>query len=237
MNHKATVKGAQASMNETTQIRQRRMERANKGLHDSMLSNMPRELTLDSSILDVGCGTGAWLERLIEQGYRNLTAIDYDIEQSQGVQARIEKVDLNQPSWSPMTGQFDLITCIEVVEHIENLGNFLDQLRAHLAPGGSILLTTPNTESLAARMRFLLLNQLKQFDSHGDVTHIMPIFTFTFDRLLARHGLKVVARWGYPHNHTTLTSRWWVNMLCSIVRPFLAEPIGGDNVCMKIVAV
>jgi 2-polyprenyl-3-methyl-5-hydroxy-6-metoxy-1,4-benzoquinol methylase len=214
-----------------------RLERANRGLHEAVLGRFPGNIGPQSPILDVGCGTGAWVERLTRNGYTNLTAIDYDVEQSRGIKAHVEKVDLNQADWAPLSGRFALITCIEVIEHIENIGNFLDQLRAHLAEGGSILMTTPNTECLAARLRFLLLNQLKQFDTLGDATHVMPMFTLTLDRLVARHGLRVVTRWGYPANHRTLTSRWWVNAICAIVRPFLPEPIGGDNVCLQLVAV
>jgi 2-polyprenyl-3-methyl-5-hydroxy-6-metoxy-1,4-benzoquinol methylase len=211
-------------------------ERANVGLHDAVLARLPSRLSPSSTILDVGCGTGAWLERLANGGYTNLRGIDYDVAQSVGVRARIDQVDLNRDHWAPVTGRFELITCIEVVEHIENLGNFFACLRQHLDEGGSILMTTPNVESLAARTRLLMLNQLKQFDTLGDPTHISPIFIATLERILARKGLRIAERWGYPSDHRNLTSRGWVNLLCASLRPFLPEPVGGDNLCMRLVA-
>ncbi|MBV9695504.1 MAG: class I SAM-dependent methyltransferase [Gammaproteobacteria bacterium] len=210
-------------------------ERANPGLHESLLEHLPPDLASGAPILDVGCGTGAWLGRLHARGFRNLTGIDYDTAQSTSAPARIERVDLNRDDWSPLTEQYSLITAIEVAEHIENLGNFFDRLQHHLADGGAILLTTPNIASLAARLRFLLLNQLKQFDSLGDPTHITPLVLATLPRLLKRHGLRITAHWGFPADGRTLTSRGWVSALCAALRPVLPETVPGDNLCMTLV--
>ena len=210
-------------------------ERANPGLHESLLRRLPADLADSASILDVGCGSGAWLARLRAAGYRNLTGIDHDIAQTSLTDARIERVDLNHTDWSPLAGAFSLITAIEVVEHIENLGTFFNRLHHHLLDDGAILLTTPNIGSLAARLRFLLLNQLKQFDSLGDPTHLTPLVLATLPRLLQRHGLRIAAYWGFPEHGGTLTSRGWVSALCAALRPVLPESVPGDNLCMTLV--
>jgi 2-polyprenyl-3-methyl-5-hydroxy-6-metoxy-1,4-benzoquinol methylase len=212
------------------------LERASRGLHDSLFQRLPHPLDRMAPILDVGCGTGAWLARLSRHGFTNLTGLDYDVTEVRGVPARIQRVDLNQPAWFSAIGQFALITAIEVVEHVENLGIFFDGLRHLLQPGGTILLTTPNVESLPARIRFLLLNQLKHFDEMSDLTHIVPILTSTLPRILTRHGLRITDSWGYPGNHRTVTSRARVNLVCSGLRVFLPEPIGGDNLCLRLQA-
>ena len=51
-------------------------ERANSGLHESLLGRLPGALKKDDPILDVGCGTGAWLARLHAEGFTDLTGID-----------------------------------------------------------------------------------------------------------------------------------------------------------------
>jgi SAM-dependent methyltransferase len=209
-------------------------ERANQGLHESLLGKLPIELGMSAAILDVGCGSGAWLERLHARGFVNLTGIDQDVGQWSCPHARVEQVDLNVPDWTAVRGRYSLITAIEVVEHVENIGIFFDNLTSLLAPGGSILLTTPNVESLAARLRFLLLCQLKQFDSIGDPTHLFPVLSATLPRVLQRRGLRVAERWGFPADGLTATSRKWVNRVCALMRPFLTEPVPGDNVCMRI---
>lgn len=212
-------------------------ERASPGLHEALLEHLPAGVSSDAPILDVGCGTGAWLARLAGRGFKNLTGIDYDTDQTRIKAARIERVDLNEADWAPISGRFALVTAIEVVEHVENLGIFFDCLAHVVDDGGTILITTPNVESLASRLRFLLLNQLKQFDSIGDSTHIVPVLTATLPRIIGRHGLRVAECWGYPSNGRTLTSRGWVNLLCAGLRLVLPEPIGGDNLCLKLVKV
>jgi len=210
-------------------------ERANGGLHEALLEHLPAALPRNAPILDVGCGSGAWLTRLSAHGFSNLTGIDYDIGQVVADVGRVERIDLNQSDWSPLAGRFALITAIEVVEHIENFGVFFERLQHYLHDEGTILMTTPNIGSVAARMRFLLLNQLKQFDSIGDPTHLTPVVLATLPRLVARHGLRIADYWGFPSNGRTVTSRGWVNMLCASLRPLLPETVPGDNLCLRLV--
>jgi 2-polyprenyl-6-hydroxyphenyl methylase/3-demethylubiquinone-9 3-methyltransferase len=41
-------------------------------------------------------------------------------------------------------GRFDLVTSMEVLEHVADKAAFLAQLAGHLAPGGLLILSTPN---------------------------------------------------------------------------------------------
>lgn len=209
-------------------------ERTAPGLHESLLSKLPAGLGKEARILDVGCGSGAWLARLRSRGFVNLHGLDADIEQVFCKGATIARADLNQAGPWPVTGRFQLITAIEVIEHIENIGMFFDHVREHLEDDGALMLTTPNVESLAARLRFLLLGELKQFDSIGDRTHIFPVLLTTIDRILASHRLKIAMRWGHPDDGRTLTSRWWVNALARALRGVLRESTPGDNLCLMI---
>lgn len=210
------------------------VERAVTGLHESLLKHLPDTVRTDSRILDVGCGTGAWLDRLYNAGYTNLFGIDGDTEQTRIKPATISKVNLNEQRWKGVEGSFHLITAIEVIEHLDNIGNFLENVHEVLDEAGYFLLTTPNIESIASRLRFLLLGELKQFDRIGDQTHIVPVTTTTLGRIAPRHGLRVIAIWGYPNDGSTITSRPWVRTLCSILRTVLPEKVPGDNLCVLL---
>lgn len=209
-------------------------ERAVPGLHESLLARLPPGLSRDARILDVGCGTGAWLDRLRRLGFSNLHGIDADIAQVSCEGASIAQADLNHPDRWPVTGRFRLITAIEVIEHIENVGVFLDRAGEYLEDDGYLLITTPNVESLAARLRFLLLGELKQFDSIGDQTHVFPVLLTTVSRILERRRLRIVQRWGHPADGHTVTSRWWVNAMARVLRSFLRESTPGDNLCLIV---
>lgn len=210
------------------------VERANRGLHASLLNRM-LSLPRTTSVLDVGCGTGAWLNRLAESGFTNLSGIDREITNIPS-RFRVTRVDLNAGSWSPLVGTFDVITVIEVIEHIENLGSLMSGIRRHLAPGGCVILTTPNIGSIAARLRFLLREELKYFDRLSDPTHLTPVLLFTLPRLLERHGLRIDEEWGFPANGQSLSSRWWVSLVSGAMRIVLPERVAGDNLCLRISA-
>jgi 2-polyprenyl-6-hydroxyphenyl methylase/3-demethylubiquinone-9 3-methyltransferase len=77
------------------------------------------------SALDVGCGAGLLAEPLARLG-----AIDYHA-------VPVEEVE----------GQFDLITSLEVIEHVADPQSFIDALAKRLAPGGLLILSTPNQTS------------------------------------------------------------------------------------------
>jgi len=210
-------------------------ERANPGLHEHVIARAVSS-TPDRSatVLDIGCGTGALLVRLRDCGYTNLAGIDISPPPPMpGV--NFHALDLDQPGFPLADESVDLAMAVEVLEHIENAGAFLAEIRRVLAPAGRLLLTTPNVHSVEARLRLLLLGHLKQFDSIGDPTHIYPVFSFPFNRLLARHGLRVAQRWGFPEDGTSPTSRGALKALSGLARLLgLRGDPDGDQVCFML---
>ena len=211
-----------------------RVERSVPGLHDSLIRHLPAHLRKENAVLDLGCGTGAWLERLSNAGFTNLYGVDFSPDDSAGVNARISQANLDDRDWSDGMKAFSLITAIEVLEHLENPGSFLHQLARLLDSNGRILITTPNVHSLICRVRYLMNGKLKQFDDKGDPTHIYPVFIQNLERVLERKGLKIESYWGYPEDGTSLTSRAPLRMLGRALGLFLPEKIGGDVFCMLI---
>jgi 2-polyprenyl-3-methyl-5-hydroxy-6-metoxy-1,4-benzoquinol methylase len=67
--------------------RRDRYDHGNAGPGDSAatsgaVEHLPAGVSSDAPSLDVGCGTGAWLARLAERGFKNLTGIDSDTDQT-----------------------------------------------------------------------------------------------------------------------------------------------------------
>lgn len=209
------------------------VERSVPGLHDALISRLPSFLTKDSTVLDVGCGSGAWLLRLHQHGFQNLDGTA-DVQQFGFAGASIYRNDLNTERWALGREQYDLITAIELVEHLDNVGTFLANIRALLSERGVLLLTTPNVQSLPTRLRFFLTGDMKQFGALGDQTHVFPVLQATIERLVAKHGLWIESRWGYPEGGKTVTSRSWVNLLSAGLRLLVPEPLPGDVACFLI---
>jgi SAM-dependent methyltransferase len=187
----------------------------------------------ETRILDLGCGSGALLERLAGMGYRQLTGVDIRPPDSTAA-IRYEQVDLDQFRLDAPDGSFDLVLAVEVIEHIENPGLFLAELARLLKTGGLALFTTPNLHSAQAKLLFALGDRLKQFDAKGDPTHITPIVLFPFIRLLNRHGLTVLESWGFPLDGSSPTSRPVMRWAARLMRPLLRSRIQGDNLIMLV---
>ena len=103
--------------------------------------------------LDVGCGAGLLAEPLARLG-ASVTALDAAEEniavardhaagQGLGIDYRALPVELLDE------GGFDLITSMEVVEHVTDPAAFIAALAVKLAPGGLLILSTPNRTPLS----------------------------------------------------------------------------------------
>jgi len=211
--------------------------RANAGLHDHVLACISNlNIRTDDLILDYGAGSGAFLQRLVTKGYSNLHGADILKPSSINGIKQFHAIDLDQTSIDIESNSVKLIVTIEVIEHVENPGFFLGEISRIIASDGVVLLTTPNIHSIQAKTRFLLSSNLKQFDKISDPTHLYPVHLFTFERLLARHGLQIKKSWGFPVDGSSPTTSSIPLKLLSRLLP-IAGVRGapqGDHLCLLI---
>ena len=106
------------------------------------------------TLLDVGCGTGAFTIGAARRGYR-ATGISWDERNQQVADARARMCgaatasfvtgDVRQlDSLDGLDAQYDVAICLECVEHVLDDRKLLRDITARLKPGGRLLLTTPN---------------------------------------------------------------------------------------------
>lgn len=205
------------------------------GLHEALLPRLA-DVPKGAAILDLGCGTGAWLARLAAAGYTNLVGVD-QVPPAPGVFAAprpaLVQANLEQPGTALATwhGACDVVTAIEVIEHVANQGSFWDLIAALLKPGGCALITTPNLHSLPSRLRWLFSGRVRQFDEKGDPTHIAPVFLPLLPRLLAPRGLVLGDVWSHPERGY-LAMRPALRVLFGALT--FADPRPGDTLCFWI---
>jgi len=207
-------------------------EKTIPGLHESLVRHLPPNR--DGAVLDIGCGTGAWLERLFGHGYRNLYGIDAELSQIGSTNAQFVRADLEADEIHLDGRKFQLITAIEVIEHIENTGRLFSLVESHLADDGLFLLTTPNVHSLHSRLRFLLKGELQFFDGKADETHVTPIVLTGLERMLARHGLRIRRSWSFPEHGGSIASRKSLRLVSKMLALVFPNPIPGDILCVLI---
>ena len=99
------------------------------------------------SALDVGCGAGLLAEPLARLG-ADVTAVDAAPELIAAAQAHAAghglTIDYRAVGVESLIGEYDLVTALEVIEHVADPQAFVDSLVARLAPGGLLILSTPN---------------------------------------------------------------------------------------------
>lgn len=102
------------------------------------------ELPRPWRILEVGCGTGWLSSRLAENGA--VTALDLSDAAVALAKQRHPGIDFRSLDASavPLPPGNDLVVASEVIEHIEDQRAFVGRLLDAVAPGGYVLLTTPN---------------------------------------------------------------------------------------------
>ena len=101
----------------------------------------------DMTILDASCGTGDCLKMLWDEfGCRHLTGTDISgaalaITREICPQAELHELDLEKQK---LPGDFDLVLCQQVLEHLVEPETALHNLTAMLRPGGVLVITVPD---------------------------------------------------------------------------------------------
>jgi SAM-dependent methyltransferase len=203
----------------------------NIGLHDFVLSEIqPRYHRPGGLAIDLGAGPGAMAARLRSLGWE-VHAADRTAE---GLEADVPftQADFNKPDFASALGGaiFDLVVSVEVIEHVESPIGFLRNVGRLLKPDGVAILTTPNVDSLPARVKFLLRGTIRTMDEASEPTHISPIFWDLLRRqYLPLAGLELVEHRVFPPRGFQLTRPGYAGIFHALAPFFPGNSLWGDN--------
>lgn len=172
------------------------------------------------SLLDVGCGGGILAESLSKSG-AHVTGIDAELTAIEAAKkhAATQKLTL-QYACMPIeecTGQYDVITCMELLEHVSHPECLIEKAASLLKPGGHFFLSTIN-RNLKAYLYAIVgaeyLLKLLPKQTHDYDKFLKPSEIAYFAR---KAGLKLIQLKGMAYNplthHASLVSDVSVNYL------------------------
>lgn len=153
-----------------------------------VLARLPPDRSV--RILDVGCGQGDLIGLIGAHGWNNVTGIDLSAEQVRTAQERgvgnVLQADLFEYEQANRAG-YDVVLAMDLVEHFERSQtvDLFSALRGLLAPGGILIMQTPNGASPFSGRLFW-----------SDITHGIQYTTRSLDQVCSAAGFAGVRAYG-----------------------------------------
>jgi 2-polyprenyl-3-methyl-5-hydroxy-6-metoxy-1,4-benzoquinol methylase len=155
-----------------------------------------RRRVVHVGFVDAGCQllneqSGAWLHEHLAGAAAELVGLDLDVAGVEDARRRgyaAHAVDCRDIEAVRALGlePADLVVAGEVIEHLDDPGSFLDGLHALVAPGGLLVVTTPNAAGLVNAAALLGNYEV----NHPD--HVVLFTCTTLDAMLTRHAWEPV---------------------------------------------
>ncbi len=140
-----------------------------------------------AAIADIGASGGVFLKGLQEKGYTNLTAVDIDNYLQDDVKQAFGFVglDLNFEKFPTADKSLDVVTCLSVMEHLENPFHLAREVHRILKDDGLFIMSIPNGFHIWSKLSFLLHGELT--DWREDNAHITFLTKAVFKKSFLRY--------------------------------------------------
>ena len=181
-------------------------------------------------VLDVGCGGGILSEAMARAG-AEVTGIDLADKSlkiaklhglESGVKVEYRKVPVEQLA-AEQPGQFDVVTCMEMLEHVPDPGAIIEACKRLLKPGGHLFLSTINRTAAAFAVAIVGAEYVARLLPKGTHHYQEFIKPAELARWLREADMQLVDVSGMAYepwrNHARLSSRTDINYLAYAVKP------------------
>lgn len=165
-----------------------------------------------ANILDVGCGAGI----LTESFYglcKSITGIDTSKSNIDIANSRAQKYNLNinyihtDIESYDFNKKFDVITCLEVLEHVPDINSIITSCKNNLSPNGSLFISTINKTPQSFILSILAAEFIMNLLPKGTHHYNNFIRPSKLMKILHQHQLKVNSINGIFYNPLTNLSK------------------------------
>ncbi len=216
--------------------------RANPMLHQEAFDLLRTRTVPGAQVVDVGSGQGAFAARLRDAGY-HVTSIDKNQDDFRAKDIDFVRVDFDSSSdmgtfRKEHGGRYDAAIGMEVIEHVENPWEYVRFLLSLVKPGGIVMITTPNAESVQSRVEFFFTGFFTHFDKsdYEGSGHINPLTFHELFLIGKSAGAEILDA------HSICPLPWIIvskrlsttigSILASLFRPFAGKRAKGDIICL-----
>ncbi|MGI8460347.1 MAG: class I SAM-dependent methyltransferase [Solirubrobacterales bacterium] len=168
-----------------------------------------------NDVLDFGCGRGRYLELIANElpgaMVRGCELSPVAVQSCRRDYPEFEVLPMNQSAAPFASEAFDLIACLEVIEHTPDAGATARELRRLLRPGGSAIVTTPCSNRGSGPWLYNALTRGFEDTPDGigrfatdDPAHLRRLTTRKLSALLQDAGLQIRAMRWWSHGFTAV---------------------------------
>lgn len=142
-----------------------------KNTHETVFDMIKKNT--DKVVVDIPSGSGAFIQRLKDEGFKRVIAIDIinilEIEHETFIQG-----DMTKP-FNLSDNSCDILVCIDGIEHIDEQFYFVREGYRVLKNEGEIIISTPNISSLRSRFKWFTTGHHHKCNSPLDETNPNPL--------------------------------------------------------------
>jgi len=184
----------------------------------------------DARVIDVGCGGGILSEAMVRGGARvlgiDLSQAVLDVAELHALEAKLAveyRAIAAEELAAASPRSFDLVTCMEMLEHVPDPAATLAALATLVKPGGNVIVSTLNRKPMAFAVAIVGAEYIARMLPRGTHEYLKFIRPSELARWGRAAGLELIDLTGISYNPLTrafrLSPNTDVNYLAHFRRP------------------
>jgi len=174
-------------------------------------------------ILDVGCGGGILADAMARQGAAEVLGIDLAtkslrVAQLHALESGTPHITYREVAVEALAAEqpagFDVVTCMEMLEHVPDPASVVQACAALVKPGGWVFFSTLNRNFKAFGLAIVAAEYILKMLPAGTHEYEKFLRPSELSRFCREAGLEVKISSGLQHN--PITGRYWLSKDCSV---------------------
>jgi 2-polyprenyl-3-methyl-5-hydroxy-6-metoxy-1,4-benzoquinol methylase len=161
---------------------------SDEAVYEAVASALARREAGGDLLVDVGCGGGR-LWRYLRGRYARCAGVDLIHYEELPAEVEFTRAELNGEPVPLPDACADAVVAVETIEHLENPRAFVRELARLARPGGWVVVTTPNQQSLLSLLTLVVKGRFSAFQDASYPAHLTALLEVDLRRIADECGL------------------------------------------------